>query len=123
MSQNNDSIHRLFMIQTRFDAREELDRAVRDLEYSTIHPINSPFIRRPEEEAREAREQRDRTLALIDFAQQSYLAELESARKTGVLINEDYRRALLDAQSPFSHFDRMKREAQSAYREVVKFDF
>ena len=111
----------LFIIPQRFEPREELDKAVRGLELSIIQPINSKTI--PKDEAKEAKQQIDRTLAQINFAQSRYMDNLNGARQAGIIDTQDYERAMLDAQSQFSGFERMKEKARRDYREVVNWDF
>ena len=111
----------LFIIPQRFEPREELDKAVRGLELSIIQTINSNTISK--EEAKEAKQQMDRTLAQINFAQSRYMDNLNGARQAGIIDTQDYERAMLDAQSQFSGFERMKEKARRDYREVVNWDF
>ncbi len=105
----------------KFDARDEMDRAVRRLELTMIKPIQSNLIRKPEEEARIAKDQYDRTVAQVDLAERQYLERLEQVKKAGAIDNDDYFRARMDVSSPFSSFGRMRAEAREAYRDVVKF--
>ena len=105
----------------KFDARDEMDKVVRRLEMTIIKPMQSNLIRKPEEEARIAKAQYDRTLAQVNLAEQQYLERLEQAKKSGVIDSDDYFRARIDVSSPFSPFGRMRTEAREAYRDVVKF--
>ena len=115
--------HLTTILVGKFDARDEMDRAVRTLELTMIKPMQSQsnLIRKPEEEARIAKQQYDKTLAQIDLAQQRYMERLEQAKKEGVVENDDYNGARIDVSSPHSSFGRMRDKAREAYREVVKF--
>ncbi len=105
----------------KFEARDEMDKAVRRLERTMIKPMQSSLIRKPEEEARIAKEQYDRTVAQVNLAEQQYLERLEQAKKAGAVDNDDYVRARMDVSGLFSPFERMRAEAREAYRDVVKF--
>ena len=105
----------------RFDARNEMDRAVRNLKMSMTQPMQSIFIRSPEEEARITKEQYDRTLTQINLAQQRYLERLEHAKKADAVGSEDYTRARMDVSSSFSPFGRMRTKAREAYESVVRY--
>ncbi len=105
----------------KFDARDEMYQAAQRLKLTMIKPMQSVFIRSPEEEARSAKQQLDRTIAEIDLAQQRYTGRLESAKKEGSVNNENYSRATMDILSSFSPFERMREEAREAYRKIVKF--
>ena len=105
----------------KFDARDEMDKVVRRLKMTMIKPIQSNLIRKPEEEARIAKEQYDRTVAQVNLAEQQYLERLEQAKKAGAVDNDDYVRARMDVSSLLSPFGRMRTEARESYRDVVKF--
>lgn len=106
----------------KFDARDEMDKAIRRLEMTMIKPMQSNLIRKPEEEARIAKAQYDRTLAQVDLAERQYLERLEQAKKAGAVDNDNYFRARMDVSSPFSSFGRMRTGTREAYRDVIKFD-
>ena len=105
----------------KFDARDEMDRTVRNLEMTMIKPMQSNLIRKPEEEARIAKEQYDRTVAQVNLAEQQYLERLEQAKKAGAVDNDDYFRTRMDVSNSLSPFGRMRTEARDTYRKVVKF--
>ena len=105
----------------KFDARDEMERAVQRLSMLMIKPIQSFLINHPEEEARISQQQRDKALSEINLAQQSYTERLESAKDAGEIDSKDYFRAQRDASGMFSPFERMRQEAREEYRNVVKF--
>ncbi len=106
----------------KFDARKEIDRIIRELRMTMIYSLQSNLIRKPEKEARIAKEEYNRDLAQIHLAEQKYLERLEQAKKSGAIDNEDYFRARFDILGGFSPFERMRTEARETYRDVVKFD-
>ena len=107
----------------KFNTRDEMDKAVRRLELTMVKPMQSNFIRKPEEEARIAKQQYDQTLTQINLAQQRYMERLEQAKEAGAIDNAGYIKAAeMDISDPFSSFGRMRRNAEEAYRKVVKFD-
>ena len=102
---------------TKFDVREEMDRAVKNLEMLIGIPKESDLSRKPEEK----KDEYDRALAQIDSAQQGYLKILEQAKKAGAIDIEAYERARMDISSSFSSFERVRSKVREAYRKVVKF--
>ena len=105
----------------KFDARDEMHRAVRNLKMIMIKPMQSNLIRKPKEEASIAQAQYDRSLAEINAVERQYLERLEQAKKAGGVDNEDYLWARLDISSPLNPFERMRTEAKDAYRKTNKF--
>jgi len=104
-----------------FDYREELGRKVLELRLAEIKPPSSTFIKRPEEEAREAKNYLDSRLAQVSIAERDFKEDLEIARKSRRISFEDYLKASSEMLGHFSPFERLRREARDDYGEKVKF--
>ena len=109
------------IIKIPYDPRDDLRRVEHSLDwYLNAKPFFNFNVNSQETAARVDSWYEART-GEITRAEQSFRQRLEAARKAGTLDESDYMRAIMDLQSPMSHFGKARQEALEIYQKERKF--